>query len=53
LRIDKNDSSRKIIGFGCQQSTFVALFDEMFVLFILKKHALAVFSFDSYFAKDE
>jgi hypothetical protein len=42
LRIDKNDSSRKIISFYSRQSKFLALLEKHFHVFFLKKHALSV-----------
>ncbi len=41
LRMDKNDSSRKIISFNLHRSIFLALFDEIF-MFYYKKYALPV-----------
>jgi hypothetical protein len=51
--MDKNDSSRKIISFYPHRSIFLALFDEIFMFYLKKKHALAVSFFLSYFANDE
>jgi hypothetical protein len=40
--MDKNDSNRKIISFYPHWSIFLALFDEIFMFYFLKEHALAV-----------
>ncbi len=53
LRMDNNDSSRKIISFYSHRSIFLALFDKIFMFYFSKKACFGSFSFESYFANDE